>query len=488
VRPANQQDQLIDFGLLAGVLLLLLMQLMAREAPSQDAVTPPKPSIALIRPIEERGLVIDGSAEVEDTTRSAVDPEGRATSPKRMLEDARDGLLRASTTLPEQHLVWAAVAVALHEDRIALEAVADLARNPVHLGRFEGVLDELNRLGRGQAAKDLLALNTFYKDLGTTGWLEARLRARHLANTGMALESEAAITEARRIADDFVGGQLVVISLQLGLMLVGLATVVMFPLFLRRRAILRGRGGLERTTSPFRLDRSRRVLIGWLLFTWFFQLCLAWARPYLGGLGGGVAAIQLVATTVNLVLAVLLVRGWGMPERSSNTPPPALAETLRLSPRQMAGGWRAFAAWLVPGIGVAVVSLQVAAVFSAFIFGPPDTFQESVQFLMSGASTTDFILVGIGAVVMAPLAEEILFRGFLYRNLRDNLGRPWAIVASGLIFGAVHMHPQFILPLAGLGAGLALLYEWTGSLWLPIIAHAAWNALTLYQVHATFNV
>ena len=65
--------------------------------------------------------------------------------------------------------------------------------------------------------------------------------------------------------------------------------------------------------------------------------------------------------------------------------------------------------------------------------------------------------------------------------------RPAALLLSGAIFGLVHMNLGYFLPLAGLGVALALLYEWSGSLWVPVIAHAAWNAITIASVHLTFH-
>ena len=80
------------------------------------------------------------------------------------------------------------------------------------------------------------------------------------------------------------------------------------------------------------------------------------------------------------------------------------------------------------------------------------------------------------AVLVAPFAEEVLFRGFLYGALRSILG-PWlAMVATSALFAAMH-------PLAGfysilmLGLLFAFLYERTGNLFAPIIVHATHNGV-----------
>jgi CAAX protease family protein len=101
-----------------------------------------------------------------------------------------------------------------------------------------------------------------------------------------------------------------------------------------------------------------------------------------------------------------------------------------------------------------------------------------------GADESTLALVGVTILVtvMAPVCEEIFFRGFFFRSLRNWRG-PWvAAVVTGLVFGGVHVFGSpvgYLLPLAAFGFGLCLLYWRTGSL-LPCIAlHALNNSLAL---------
>lgn len=86
------------------------------------------------------------------------------------------------------------------------------------------------------------------------------------------------------------------------------------------------------------------------------------------------------------------------------------------------------------------------------------------------------------ACVLAPLSEELIFRGGLYRYLRQKLGRTPALLASSLCFGALHGNWAGFLPLAVLGMILALAYEATGSLRVAVVAHSLFNLNTIFIV------
>ena len=83
------------------------------------------------------------------------------------------------------------------------------------------------------------------------------------------------------------------------------------------------------------------------------------------------------------------------------------------------------------------------------------------------------------AIVVAPIVEEVAFRGILYPALRQRWGRRTAVIASSLLFAVVHWPPTVYVPLGLLAVVLAWLVETTGSILAPIAAHMAFNALTI---------
>ncbi len=88
------------------------------------------------------------------------------------------------------------------------------------------------------------------------------------------------------------------------------------------------------------------------------------------------------------------------------------------------------------------------------------------------------IALVLGSLV-APLVEETFFRGFLFAGLARRLGVPAGVLVSALIFAAVHLNVETVIPLSVFGAVLALLYYLTGSLYPSIVLHSVNNSLAL---------
>lgn len=87
------------------------------------------------------------------------------------------------------------------------------------------------------------------------------------------------------------------------------------------------------------------------------------------------------------------------------------------------------------------------------------------------------------AVLAAPVVEEILFRGIVYRFLKSRTHPLLAALASGLIFALLHQNALALIPLLGLSLMLCLCYEASGNLLSPIFFHALFNGYQILQLH-----
>lgn len=94
----------------------------------------------------------------------------------------------------------------------------------------------------------------------------------------------------------------------------------------------------------------------------------------------------------------------------------------------------------------------------------------------------ELLLAAFALVVVAPLAEEIVFRALLQRLAGNLWGAVPAVVISSLVFAIAHAEPWFLLGLVGVGVMLAVVWETTRSLQAVWLAHALHNAFSLVMM------
>jgi uncharacterized protein len=116
---------------------------------------------------------------------------------------------------------------------------------------------------------------------------------------------------------------------------------------------------------------------------------------------------------------------------------------------------------------------------------PQKDSQQIIQLFERVADPTRRIPIILLAVVIAPLAEEFVFRGFLYGVLKRYAGALSALAFTGICFAIVHLHAPSLLPLFLLACVLTLAYELSGSLLVPMAMHALFNSVTLVGVFFT---
>jgi hypothetical protein len=197
------------------------------------------------------------------------------------------------------------------------------------------------------------------------------------------------------------------------------------------------------------------------------QLLLALAAA-VGGSGSGSRDAATAGSAALLAVSALVLYGWqGLA---------AWLFSLRTAGRSFVlwGFRRPTRAifWTVP-LGLAAV-YAVSAVHEIIVRPQPQ--QIVTEFPRSGAGATLFVVV---AVIMAPLFEEVVFRGFLFRGFANSWGWAWGALASGAVFGLAHLQMDVFVPLATLGFVLAWAYKQTGSIWTCITMHVLFNAIAV---------
>lgn len=95
-----------------------------------------------------------------------------------------------------------------------------------------------------------------------------------------------------------------------------------------------------------------------------------------------------------------------------------------------------------------------------------------------GADLNVFYVLLVVALTPA-ICEEVMFRGYLQRQVERRLGVVWSIVLVGIVFGLFHLRPTQVLPLATLGVYLGFSVWVTGSLWAGVLIHLLNNGLAV---------
>ena len=105
-----------------------------------------------------------------------------------------------------------------------------------------------------------------------------------------------------------------------------------------------------------------------------------------------------------------------------------------------------------------------------------------LELVLQSREPFSLILLLVTTVVLAPLFEELVFRGALLPVLVKDLGRGWGVMVSALVFALAHLSVGELPPLIVLGLGLSLLRLSTGRLFPCVLMHSLWNGVTFINL------
>ena len=123
--------------------------------------------------------------------------------------------------------------------------------------------------------------------------------------------------------------------------------------------------------------------------------------------------------------------------------------------------------------------IYVADALTRWWLGEGLSKQEIIQLFNASQTLPQRIIIIVMAVGLAPMAEEFMFRFFLYGVLKRYFGRVIGLIVNASLFAAVHTHLPSFGPLFVLGSCFTIAYEWSGSILVSMTMHALFNALTL---------
>ncbi|MCU0781932.1 MAG: CPBP family intramembrane metalloprotease [Akkermansiaceae bacterium] len=213
-----------------------------------------------------------------------------------------------------------------------------------------------------------------------------------------------------------------------------------------------------------------------LLVAFFAVLGIGNADAKAGGTAGGISQAGLIQTMLfqlfltTVTLAVMIGRIGPLDWLGLRWP--QWPWVLLLGPACVIGVWVTGAAINLGGYHALMVHLGV------------DRVQDTVRLLKEHHDPTVLALMAVAAVVVAPVCEEVIFRGYLYPAAKRFAGRWVAMIASALVFAAAHGSLAQLPQLFILGLVLVHAYEVTKSIWAPIAIHLCNNAATVVILFA----
>ena len=122
---------------------------------------------------------------------------------------------------------------------------------------------------------------------------------------------------------------------------------------------------------------------------------------------------------------------------------------------------------------VAIIMVVTIVIIKVMNYSPP--LQPIVEIFLKEKGSGILIFSSVFAAIFGPITEEIFFRGFMYGAVKNRVGILGAILATSLVFSALHAHIVGFMPIFVLGILLAYLREKTGSLIPSIFVHVAHN-------------
>lgn len=152
------------------------------------------------------------------------------------------------------------------------------------------------------------------------------------------------------------------------------------------------------------------------------------------------------------------------------------------------GGAMVFISTQVEAVAIALVGAVVGRAEAQRMAEAEHMRNPVTEVLISGVTPVELLWILVLLCVVVPVAEEIFFRGLVFRGLRARWGALTAALASAVFFGAVHLELVHFLPIFVLGVVLAYTVERTQSLVPAIVIHGVNNVVAVLTTLYHWNI
>lgn len=101
--------------------------------------------------------------------------------------------------------------------------------------------------------------------------------------------------------------------------------------------------------------------------------------------------------------------------------------------------------------------------------------QAATDMIMQAEGLWEYAVVFVIVSILAPISEELLFRGYIYHSMRAHKSMGYSVAVTSFLFGCMHGDLVRLLPLTLVGICLNLVSVRSGSIWSAIVMHSVWN-------------
>lgn len=213
----------------------------------------------------------------------------------------------------------------------------------------------------------------------------------------------------------------------------------------------------------------------WVLFCFFLVAAIVFGvvftylpdlEPLLDSTIGQLLASVLIYI---LVLFVVILPIWAIRNRAY------VLKVLGVTKRPTRAIW-----WLPFLMWAAYMGTTIIAALVASLLPWVDADQQQEIGFQDLTQPIEYVVAFVALVILPPIAEELLFRGYLFGRLREKFGFWLTTIVVSVMFGIVHLQWNVGIDVAVLSLFLCYLREKTGSIWASITLHAIKNGVAYF--------